>query len=209
MTSLDPVLSVLSGLGIGLGLIVAIGAQNAYVLRLGIQGTNRTIAPVVLICAVSDALLIMAGIVGIGALIERAPSVIVAVRILGAGFLIAYGLFAARRAFRPAMLVVQERAAHIPTKTAMATIVALTWLNPQVYLDTLIFLGSIANQQGDQGRWWWGGGAVAASFLWFFSLGFGARLLRPLFARPTSWRVLDIFIAIIMLGLGIHMATGF
>lgn len=209
MTPLDPILSVLSGLGTGLALIVAIGAQNAYVLRLGIQGTNRTIAPVVLICALSDAFLIAAGIVGIGALIEQAPGVIVVVRILGAGFLVAYGLFAARRAFRPQALVVQERAMNVSSKTAVATIFALTWFNPQVYLDTLIFLGSVANQQGDPGRWWWGAGAVTASFLWFFSLGFGARLLGPLFARRSSWRVLDIFIAIIMLGLGIRMAIGF
>ena len=94
-------------------------------------------------------------------------------------------------------------------KAAVLTIVALTWLNPHVYLDTLIFLGSVANQQGEAARWWWGGGAIAASFLWFTGLGFGARLLRPFFARPSSWRVLDGLIAAVMLSLGVRMAIGF
>jgi len=91
---------------------------------------------------------------------------------------------------------------------AVATVIGLTWLNPHVYLDTVIFLGSVGNQQGESARWWWAGGAIAASFLWFFSLGFGARLLRPLFARPGAWRVLDAIIAVVMLALGVKIALG-
>ncbi|MFO7691287.1 MAG: LysE family transporter, partial [Cryobacterium sp.] len=97
---------------------------------------------------------------------------------------------------------------RVSTRTAVVTTVALTWLNPHVYLDTLVFLGSVANQQGEAERWWWGAGAITASFLWFISLGFGARLLRRFFARPGSWRVLDALIAAVMLTLGVRMAVG-
>lgn len=208
MTVLDSLVPALFGLGTGLALIIAIGTQNAYLLRLGIAGTNRTIAVAVGVCAVSDAVLILAGIVGIGALVEAAPGALVIIRLLGATFLLAYGVFALVRVFRPKALVAAS-AGGITMKAAVLTIVALTWLNPHVYLDTLVFLGSVANQQGEAARWWWGGGAIAASFIWFISLGFGARLLRPFFARPSSWRVLDGLIAAVMLGLGARMAIGF
>jgi L-lysine exporter family protein LysE/ArgO len=204
----ETLLPALLGLGTGLALIVAIGAQNAYVLRLGIDGRNRIIGVVVLICALSDAVLILAGVLGIGAVIQAAPVALVVIRIVGSGFLIAYGCFAAFRAVRPHALVPALVSRGIGMRAAVTTIVALTWLNPHVYLDTVIFLGSVANQQGEAERWWWAGGAIAASFLWFFSLGFGARLLRPFFARPRSWRILDAFIALVMLTLGIRMAVG-
>ncbi|RFA19129.1 amino acid transporter [Subtercola boreus] len=232
---------------------MAIGAQNAFVLRLGIDGERRMIALVVSICAVSDAVLITAGALGIGALIEAAPVALIAIRIVGSGFLIVYGLLAARRAFHPAALVpaalppaappqagtaaggagrtgtststgtgtstsssssssssITDTRTHTSSSTAAAalTAVALTWLNPHVYLDTVVFLGSVANQQGPAERWWWVGGAILASFLWFFGLGFGARLLRPVFARPRSWQVLDALIAAVMLVLGIRLALG-
>lgn len=208
MTPAETLYPALLGLGTGLALIIAIGAQNAYILRLGIEGRNRTIASAVLICAVSDAVLIFAGILGIGALIRTAPVVLLVVQIAGVGFLLAYGVFAAVRVFRPSRLVAANAPARTSTKTAVAMMIALTWLNPQVYLDTVIFLGSVANQQGPAERWWWGAGALAASFLWFFSLGFGARLLRPFFARASSWRVLDGFVAVVMLTLGVRMAAG-
>ncbi|TFD54004.1 amino acid transporter [Cryobacterium frigoriphilum] len=208
MTVFDTLVPALLGLGTGLALIIAIGTQNAFVLRLGIAGTNRTIAAAVAVCAFSDAVLILAGIVGIGALVETAPGALVVIRFLGAAFLLAYGLFALVRVFRPKALVASSTGG-ITMKAAVLTIVALTWLNPHVYLDTLIFLGSVANQQGEAARWWWGGGAIAASFVWFTSLGFGARLLRPFFARPSSWRVLDGIIAAVMLALGVRMAIGF
>jgi L-lysine exporter family protein LysE/ArgO len=201
-------LPALLGLLTGLSLIIAIGAQNAFVLRVGIAGRNRIIGPVVLICAVSDAILILAGVAGIGALIQHAPVVLVIVRILGAGFLIVYGLLAARRIFRPQKLEASGMA-DLRLSTAMLTAVALTWLNPHVYLDTLILLGSIANQQGTHARWWWAAGAIFGSVLWFSSLGFGARLLRPFFARARSWQILDAIIAVVMIAIGIRIAFGF
>lgn len=209
MTFSATLLPALLGFGTGLALIVAIGAQNAFVLRLGIDGRPRTVLPVVLICALSDAVLIMAGVAGVGAVIAAAPAALIAVRVLGAGFLIVYGVLAARRAFRPGALHSAGTSAGIATRTAVTTAIALTWLNPHVYLDTVIFLGSVANDQGADERWWWARGAVAASFAWFGALGFGARLLRPVFARPGAWRVLDALIAALMLVLGVRMAAGF
>ncbi|WP_104177475.1 LysE/ArgO family amino acid transporter [Cryobacterium sp. Y50] len=207
MNLADTLLPALFGFGTGLALIIAIGAQNAYILRLGIEGKNRTVLAAVLICSVSDAVLILAGIVGIGALIRTAPVVLVVVQALGVGFLLSYGMFAAVRAFRPGVLVAAA-ITHESTRAVIATTLALTWLNPHVYLDTLIFLGSVANQQGASERWWWGAGAITGSFVWFFALGFGARMLRPLFAQRSSWRVLDAFIAVVMIALGVRMAIG-
>ena len=197
--------TMLLGFSTGLALIVAIGAQNAYLLKLGIEGRNQTVLIVVLICAISDGVLIVSGVAGIGAVIDAVPLAIEVMRVLGAGFLITYGLFAARRAFRPSALV-PEDTTGIALGTAVATVLALTWLNPHVYLDTVLFLGSVANQQDD--RWWWAAGAVISSFTWFFAIGFGSRLLRPLFAKPGSWRVLDGMIAMVMLTLGAGMALG-
>lgn len=203
----DTLLPALLGLGTGLALIVAIGAQNAHVLRVGIDGRPGTVLPVALVCAVSDALLIAAGVLGVGAVVEAAPGVVVAVRLLGAGFLVVYGLLAVRRVFRPDALVVGGGAGD-GRGAAVATALVLTWLNPHVYLDTVVLLGSLANQQAVEARWWWAGGAVTGSLAWFLGLGFGARLLRPLFARPGAWRVLDGLVAAVMLTLGVRMALG-
>ena len=208
MTPSATLLPALLGLVTGLSLIIAIGAQNAFVLRLGIEGRTRIIAPVVAICALSDALLILAGVLGLGALITAAPIALVVIRVLGAGFLIVYGLLAARRALRPGALVAESPPGSTSLKVAITTVLALTWLNPHVYLDTVLFLGSVASQQGPSERWWWVGGAVTASILWFGGLGFGARLLRPVFARPVAWRVLDALIAIVMIALGLRLALG-
>ena len=197
--------TMLLGFSTGLALIVAIGAQNAYLLRLGIEGRNQTVLIVVLICAISDAVLIISVVAGIGAVIDAVPLAIEVMRVLGAAFLISYGLFAARRAFRPSALV-PEDTTGIALGTAVATVRALPWLIPPVYLDPVLFLGPVANQQDD--RWWWAAGAVISSFTWFFAIGFGSRLLRPLFARPGSWRVLDGLIAMVMLTLGAGMALG-
>jgi len=201
-------LPALFGLSTGLALIVAIGAQNAYVLRLGIEGRNRTILPVVLVCAMSDAVLILAGVLGIGIVVEQVPAALVVVRVIGAGFLLVYGIFSAVRAVHPKVLLADAGRAPVSTRTAVGTMAALTWLNPHVYLDTLLFLGSVANQQGPAERWWWAGGAILGSFIWFFGLGFGARLLRPFFARPSSWRILDAIIAVVMIVLGLRLAFG-
>lgn len=199
--------TILLGLGTGLALIVAIGAQNAFVLRQGIRGEH--VGVVVLICAVSDAVLIAAGIAGIGALIEAAPVVVDVIRLGGAAFLLAYAVFAARRAIKPGALTASENPRAGGLASAAATALALTWLNPHVYLDTVLLLGSIANTQGPELRWYFGVGAVLGSIAWFTALGFGARLLRPFFARPASWRILDGLIAVVMLVLGLRMAFGF
>ncbi|WP_213815047.1 LysE/ArgO family amino acid transporter [Glaciihabitans sp. dw_435] len=208
MSFATTLLPALFGLGTGLSLIVAIGSQNAYLLRLGIEKRERSILPMVLICALSDAVLIVAGVLGIGAIISAAPMALIVIRIVGSGFLLVYGVIAAVRAIRPAALVTDTPATVTTTRVAITTMIALTWLNPHVYLDTVIFLGSVANQQGVDECWWWAAGAIAGSFLWFFSLGYGARLLRPFFARPASWRVLDVIIALVMLTLGTRMALG-
>lgn len=194
------------GFGTGLALIVAIGSQNAFVLRQGIRGEH--VAAVVIVCSVSDAVLIAAGIAGVGALLQASPVIVEAVRFAGAAFLVAYGAMAARRAVRPGTLTPSGRQAAVGLGAALSTVLALTWLNPHVYLDTVLLLGSVANQQAQDVRWWFGAGAIAASLSWFSALGFGARALRPFFARPSSWRVLDGFVALVMLTLGIRLAVG-
>lgn len=194
------------GFGTGLALIVAIGSQNAFVLRQGIRGEH--VAAVVLVCGVSDAVLIAAGIAGVGALLQANPAIVDVVRFAGAAFLVAYGAMAARRAVRPGTLTASGRQAAVSLGAALSTVLALTWLNPHVYLDTVLLLGSVANQQAQDLRWWFGAGAIAASLAWFSALGFGARVLRPFFARPSSWRVLDGLVAVVMLTLGIRLAVG-
>ncbi|PYI39992.1 amino acid transporter [Arthrobacter psychrolactophilus] len=205
MTSLDIFSSTATGLGAGLALIVAIGAQNAFVLRQGIRGEH--VGQVVLICMLSDIVLIAAGILGIGAVITAAPVIVVAIRLAGAAFLLAYGVLAAKRALKPGVLTADGQQGSLSLKAALITAVTLTWLNPHVYLDTVLLLGTLANQHGDL-RWWFGIGAALGSVLWFSALGFGARFLRPVFARPGAWRVLDALIALVMLFLGAKMALG-
>jgi L-lysine exporter family protein LysE/ArgO len=194
------------GFGTGLALIVAIGSQNAFVLRQGIRGEH--VAAVVLVCSVSDAILIAAGIAGVGALLQANPVIVHLVRYAGAAFLVAYGVLAARRALRPGALTASGRQPAVGLGAALSTVIALTWLNPHVYLDTVLLLGSVANQQTHHLRWWFGAGAIAASLVWFSALGFGARALRPFFARPSSWRILDGLVAAVMLTLGIRLASG-
>lgn len=194
------------GFGTGLALIVAIGSQNAFVLRQGIRGEH--VAAVVLVCSVSDALLIAAGIAGIGALIQASPAVLDVARFAGAAFLLGYGAMAARRAIRPGALTASGRQGALSAGAATSTVLALTWLNPHVYLDTVLLLGSVANQQEQHLRWWFGAGAITASIAWFSALGFGARVLRPFFARPASWRLLDGLIAAVMLTLAVRLVLG-
>jgi L-lysine exporter family protein LysE/ArgO len=196
-------LAALSGLGLGLALIVAIGAQNAFVLRQGLLGQH--VLTVVAVCAVSDVVLIAAGVAGAGAVLDRAPGALSVVTWAGAAFLASYGALAARRALRPAAALRADGdapAARLPT---VLTAAALTWLNPHVYLDTVVLLGAVAAAQGDL-RWHFGAGAAVASVLWFSALGVGARLLRPVFARPGAWRVLDGTIAVVMVVLAVGLA---
>ena len=194
--------AALSGLGLGLSLIVAIGSQNAFVLRQGLR--RQQVGAVVLVCVVSDALLIAAGVAGAGAVVESRPVLLDAVRLAGAAFLSVYGLMAARRVLRPQTLAPEDGNAPASAAATVLTALALTWLNPHVYLDTVVLLGSIAQgHPGDQ--WWFAAGAAAGSTLWFTALGYGAALLRPLFARPGAWRVLDAVIAVVMLVLAFSL----
>lgn len=197
--------SLLAGLGLGLSLIVAIGAQNAFVLRQGLR--REHVLVVVAICALSDAVLIALGVAGLGALIEQAEWLLVLVRIAGAAFLTWYGVRSALRAVRPGTLDADPAGSPISLKAAVLTVLALTWLNPHVYLDTVVLLGSIGATHGDD-RWWFALGAAIGSVLWFGLLGFGSRLLRPLFARPASWRVLDALIAVVMVAIAVSLIVG-
>lgn len=197
---------LLTGYGIGLSLIVAIGAQNAYVLRQGIRAEH--VLPIVVICALSDAVLIGAGISGIGAVVTRVPVTLTVLRWAGAAFLIGYGLLAARRAFTSQALAPGAGSGRSSLRTAVLTVLAMTWLNPHVYLDTVLLLGSLANTHPDGGRWWFGVGAALASVTWFTALGYGARLLGRVFARPLAWRVLDTLIAATMLSIGLRLLLG-
>ncbi|MGL3199952.1 MULTISPECIES: LysE family transporter [Curtobacterium] len=299
-------LPLLAGLGTGLALIVAIGVQNTYLLRLAVSAGLRVVTAAVVVCALSDAVLIVAGVLGVGAVVERFPIALVVVRFVGAAFLVTYGVLAARRALRPSGKALrlddaaaddgvavpsrdasdgiepsgasangatapshehrapaergamsapgrdraepaQERDAvaaaesvaapestgttgavtattgptraarrtrtappgRVPTvRAAVVTMLVFTWANPHVYLDTLVFLGSVANQQGPVERWPWTVGAVLASCVWFAAVGFGGRLLRPLFAKPLTWRVFDGLVAVVMLGFGVALVVG-
>ena len=233
-----PLSSLLAGLGLGFSLIIAIGAQNLFVLRQGIR--REHVFAVAAICALSDLTLIIVGVSGIGAVLQAVPWLVEVIRWAGAAFLVVYGLLAARRAIRPsgealvagdtgADAAVLSDAASVPppasdrppasgtgiaTATraarsttllaAVLTCLALTWLNPHVYLDTVFLLGSVANTHGD-GRWAFAVGAGAASIIWFFGLAYGARLLGGVLASPRAWRVLDGVIAVVMIALGVSL----
>jgi L-lysine exporter family protein LysE/ArgO len=191
-----------AGFATTLSLIVAIGAQNAFVLRQGLR--REHVLPVVLICSLSDALLISSGIAGLGALLTRSQLGLDIAKYGGAAFLYAYAVVAAKRAFSPGSITPAD---HAPAalRSVLLTCLGFTYLNPHVYLDTVVLLGSLANQRGPDGRWLYGLGAVTASFTWFFSLGFFSRRLTPLFARPRSWQYLDSAIALLMTALATWM----
>jgi L-lysine exporter family protein LysE/ArgO len=246
-----PLTTVLAGLGLGFSLIVAIGAQNLFVLRQGLR--REHVFAVAAICAVSDLALIVVGVSGIGAVLQAVPWLVDVVRWAGAAFLVAYGVLAARRAIRPtgAALVATagrggaERRLETPDSAAagsrdasppaapldrqmaaagsrdrspsaalldrrgtlaaaVGTCLALTWLNPHVYLDTVFLLGSVASTHGDQ-RWAFALGAGAASLIWFFGLAYGARLLGGVLGSPRAWRILDGVIAVVMIVLGVSL----
>ena len=247
-----PLSSLLAGLGLGLSLIIAIGAQNLFVLRQGIR--REHVFAVAAICALSDLALIIVGVSGVGAVLQAVPWLVEVIRWAGAAFLVVYGLLAARRAIRPSgealdagdgerataadaarrsdagagtpaasggpaasgapATTAAPAASGVATATRVAprttllaavlTCLALTWLNPHVYLDTVFLLGSVANTHGD-GRWAFAAGAGLASIAWFFGLAYGARLLGGVLASPRAWRVLDGVIAVVMIGLGVSL----
>lgn len=192
-----PVLPVfLQGLALSLGLIVAIGAQNAFVLRQGLR--REHVFSVVLFCAVADAILIIAGVMGMAQALGRSPALARALALAGAVFLAAYGWQALQRARTPQQLTATQRGSVLSRGAALAQAAAFTLLNPHVYLDTVLLLGSIGAQQPAVVRPWFLAGACSASLLWFSLLGFGSRWLAPLFARPRAWQVLDGLIALTM-----------
>ncbi|TDN91974.1 L-lysine exporter [Microbacterium sp. BK668] len=237
---------VLAGFGLGLSLIVAIGAQNLFVLRQGIR--RERVFLVAAICAVSDAVLIALGVSGVGFVLQAVPWLVEAVRWAGAAFLVVYGLLAAKRAWRPTGEVLDvgreasdqasapsggaasaessarpardtpstttdaaarrgplvQTAARTAVLPVVLTCLALTWLNPHVYLDTVFLLGTVANTHGD-GRWLFAAGAMSASVVWFFGLAFGARYLSRWLSTPKAWRILDAVIAVVMIGLGVSL----
>ena len=181
-------------------MILAIGAQNAFVLRAGLRGSH--VFAICLACAVSDALLIVAGVAGFGWLVEAVPWIGPVMRYAGAAFLLAYGALAFRAAWRGGGRLDAADGPAVSLRAALITCLALTWLNPHVYLDTVVLLGSVAAQWD---RVPFGLGAVTASFVFFFSLGYGARFLRPLFVRPTAWRILDFGIGCVMWALALGL----
>ena len=208
---------LLAGLALGFSLIVAIGAQNLFVLRQGIR--REHVFVVAAICALSDAVLIVLGVSGVGLVLLAAPWLIDVVRWAGAIFLVAYGLMAAYRAWKPSGKSLEAEApAGDPSATAgtsstatrtrllpvVLTCLALTWLNPHVYLDTVFLLGTVANSHGDD-RWVFAAGAVIASIVWFFGLAYGARHLGRWLSTPRAWRVLDGIIAVVMIAIGVSL----
>ncbi|GGD83937.1 LysE/ArgO family amino acid transporter [Microbacterium murale] len=200
-------ISFFAGLGLGLSLIIAIGAQNVFVLRQGIR--REHVLVVVVICALSDAVLIAAGVAGLGFLLETVPWLVDAARVLGAVVLISYGLLAARRAWLGgdqslSVANAEKRTGRLPAVIALA--LALTWLNPHVYLDTVLMLGSIAATHGEA-RWLFAAGAMLASVLWFTALGYGARGLARWLNTPRAWRILDALIALIMIVIAISLVV--
>lgn len=197
----------LAGFGLGLSLIVAIGAQNVFVLRQGLRREHVWL--VVALCAAADAALIAAGVSGVGIAAAQAPWLLAAVTWGGVAFLVGYGLLAARRALWPAdeALQVAGTAAPRAAGAVAATCLAITFLNPHVYLDTVFLLGSVSATYGEA-RWLFGAGAMVGSVVWFVALGYGARLLAPVLARPRAWRVLDGVIALIMWALAVRVALG-
>lgn len=186
----------LQGLALSLGLIVAIGAQNAFVLRQGLR--REHVASVVFFCAVSDALLIAAGVLGMAQALGERPMVAQALALAGAVFLAVYGWQALRRALQQNSLLAHDEGDGLSWSSAMAQAAAFTLLNPHVYLDTVLLVGSIGAQQPEGLQAWFVAGASSASLLWFCALGFGARWLAPLFAKPRAWQVLDILIGLTM-----------
>lgn len=184
------------GMTLGLGLIVAIGSQNAFVLRQGLR--REHVGSIVLFCALADAALIAAGVMGMSRALGQRPLLASALALGGAAFLAVYGWQALRRARQPQQLRATEGGAGLGLGAVLAQAAAFTLLNPHVYLDTVLLVGSIGAQQPGALRGWFIAGASAASVLWFAALGFGARWLAPWFARPRAWQVLDGLIGVTM-----------
>jgi L-lysine exporter family protein LysE/ArgO len=202
----DALITAGQGVVMMLSLIVVIGAQNTFLLRQGIVRSNVTL--LVLICWLSDCTLVMIGVSGVGAVVERIPGAMTVIRFCGAMVLFGYAALALRRAVRGEALDIDGTAAPRSRASVVATCLAITWLNPHVYLDTVLMIGAVANAHGSPDRWWFAAGTLVGSIAWFAALGYGARLLRPLFRRPRAWQMLDAAIALIMVGTGVRLLLG-
>ena len=196
--------ALLFGFSLGFSLILAIGAQNAFVLKQGLKGEHVFL--VCLICAASDAILILIGVSGFHVLVASFPSLVTIARFGGAAFLLVYGLLSVYNAIRLDQGLLPSEIRSNSAWQAALTCLAFTWLNPHVYLDTVVLLGSVSTQFGADVTWF-AGGAMLASFVFFFGLGYGARLLRPVFATARAWRVLDFLIGCIMWGIALRLVT--
>ena len=190
-----------SGLASGLALIIAIGAQNAFVIRQGLQ--RQHVLTVVLFCAISDALLIAGGTAGLGKLISTAPQLLEIVRWFGVTYLAFFGLKSLRSAFKHNSLTL-EQGAVVSRKKTILTVLGFTFLNPHVYLDTVIFLGSLANQFPAE-KWLFTFGAMTASFIWFFTIGFGSKMAARFMVKVVFWKILDLAVAAIMFTLATYL----
>lgn len=187
--------AVWAGLAAGFGLIIAIGAQNAFVIRQGLARNH--VGLIVLVCAVSDIALIFSGVAGLGAVIQALPWLLAVMRWGGVAYLLWFGIRTLRSVFKSEHLNSDGTVATLTIRQALVTTLMLTWLNPHVYLDTVIFLGSIGNQFAN-GRWWFAVGAGCASVIWFTGIGYGAKAASRLLAKPVFWKVLDSVIALMM-----------
>lgn len=195
---------IATGFGFAVSLIAAIGAQNAFVLRLGLM--RQHVIPVIAICIGSDIILMSIGIAGFGAIVENAPWLVTVMRIFGSAFLVFYGAQALQRVFKPSAMTESGAGSQKGLLPVIGATLAVTYLNPHVYLDTIVLLGSLANSYGDQ-KWIFGIGCFLATTVWFTALGFGSRHLAPLFAKPKAWQILDAAIAIIMFAIAASIIT--
>ena len=194
-----------TGLLLGGSLIIAIGSQNAYVLKQGLLKNHVFL--ICLICAVSDALLITLGTSGVGAIIKQNPEWLKWISWFGAAYLSLFAIISFRSAFSGETLKTATANTSQNTKTVITTVLALTFLNPHVYLDTVLLIGSIAAPYSADDKILFTFGAVSASFIWFFGLGYGARFLAPLFAKPSAWKTLNLIIGLVMLWIAYGLIT--
>ena len=207
---------LISGFILGLSLIVAIGPQNAFIIKQGIR--REHLVPIIAACALSDVVLIFAGVAGVGVLVERFPTMLMVIKYAGAAYLLyfAYTCFQDARKEEQGSLVVEETAptAAATTRSALGTatltrtrtwvapvltVLALTWLNPLAYVDAMVMIGGLANRHGEEGRWVFGVGSLIASMVWFPLLGFGSYKLAPVLTKPRTWQIVNVVIGCIML----------
>ncbi|WP_373636777.1 LysE/ArgO family amino acid transporter [Yoonia sp. BS5-3] len=194
-----------AGFALSMSLILAIGAQNAFVLRQGLRRAH--VGPVIALCCLSEAILIFSGVAGFGVITKAAPWALEVMRWGGAVFLVIYGLRSLRAAFANTEALTTEGGAVQSLRTALITTLILTWANPHVYLDTVGLIGAVSTTY-EAGRWFFGAGALSASCVFFCVLGYGARMLAPFFAKPKAWAWLDGFVGITMLILATKLALG-